>query len=430
MLVRSDYRLRLTLALGLALGLAQLVRAWTLWTFGVVVLVLASPRSRGTHERRRLLTAIAVVAAIAILVPAPWYAHQLNRYDSALFGQPQPDKPVWSRRPLGFFVGAGLPEVVTAPYRPSFSDTFAPIAYSEAWGDYFGVWRWLPDRGPPSAGVRRELVTMSIVGLPFTLLAAAGLARPSGARRPTARALRRAPARRSPSARRSRRRRLLRDVVPDAGRRHREGIVHAHRGPRLGGMLRLRLRRDLRAIPRFSVVFLVVLAGLLAPLGPVPPCRCPAMTDGDHLTNGGTSRLACGVVAVLVVAQLAGWLVYRSVHEEPSALELTERCLRREKLLPVESISYDPIAARARGGALGTEVEGNGVRVAIAESDDEARELADAYLGDRGAEHREPARRPRARALRLGGVRRGLAHPASDDVRLLVRVTSQPASGS
>ena len=164
----------MTLALGLALGLAQLVRAWTLWTFGVVVLVLVVAAVTRHDERRRLLTATAVVAAIGILVPAPWYAHQLSRYDSALFGQPEPEKPVWSRRPLGFFVGAGLPEVVTAPYRPSFSDTFAPIAYTEAWGDYFGVWRWLPDRGPPTAGVRRELVTMSIVGLPFTLLAAAG----------------------------------------------------------------------------------------------------------------------------------------------------------------------------------------------------------------------------------------------------------------
>ena len=39
-LVRSDYRLPGASALGLALGLAQLVRAWTLWTVGVVVFVL------------------------------------------------------------------------------------------------------------------------------------------------------------------------------------------------------------------------------------------------------------------------------------------------------------------------------------------------------------------------------------------------------
>ena len=174
LLSRPDYRLRVAVPLGLTLGLAQLVRAWTLWTLGVVIFVLVLAVITRSRDRRPLLGAIAVIAAMAVLVPAPWYAHQLSRYDSALFGQPQPVEPVWSRRPLGFFVGAGLPEVVTEPYRPSFSRQFAPIAYTETWGDYFGVWRWFPQGEPPSGTVRRELVTMSIVGLPLTLVAIAG----------------------------------------------------------------------------------------------------------------------------------------------------------------------------------------------------------------------------------------------------------------
>jgi hypothetical protein len=174
LLVHSDYRLRATVPLGLALGLAQLVRAWTLWTLGAVVLVLVIAAVTRARDRRPLLGAIAVVAAVALVVPAPWYAHQLSRYDSALFGQPHPDEPLWSRRPLGFFAGVGLPEVVSEPYRPSFSRQFVPIAYTEIWGDYFGVWRWFPSDERPSAGVRRQLVTMSIIGVPFTLLALAG----------------------------------------------------------------------------------------------------------------------------------------------------------------------------------------------------------------------------------------------------------------
>ena len=118
LLVRADYRFRLAALLGVTLGLAQLVRAWTLWTVGVVLLVLVVAAVTRARDRRPLLGAIAVVAALAILVPAPWYAHQLGRYDSAVFGQPHPAEPLWSRRPLGFFVGAGLPEVVTEPYRP------------------------------------------------------------------------------------------------------------------------------------------------------------------------------------------------------------------------------------------------------------------------------------------------------------------------
>jgi hypothetical protein len=174
LLARSDYRLRIALALGLTLGLAQLVRAWTLWTVGVVMVVLVVAALTRSHDRRSLVTAVAVVAVVAALVPAPWYAHQLDRYDSAVFGRPHPAEPVWSRRPLGFFVGAGLPEIVTKPYRPWFRGQFVPIAYTEAWGDYFGVWRWGVQTPAPTSKVKRELVTMSIVGLPFTLLALAG----------------------------------------------------------------------------------------------------------------------------------------------------------------------------------------------------------------------------------------------------------------
>ncbi len=218
MLVRSDYRLRLAVALGLALGLAQLVRAWTLWTFGVVLLVLVVAAVTRPHDRRRLLGAIAVVAAVAILVPAPWYAHQLTRYDSALFGQPHPDEPVWSRRPIGFFVGAGLPEVVTAPYRPV---VLTPVRADRV---HRGVGRLLrrlavaPD-GRATAG-RRPPRTRDDVDRRTAVHPARRrrLARPARSRRPQPGALRRAPARRPAPARRARRRPLLRDVVPDPRR--------------------------------------------------------------------------------------------------------------------------------------------------------------------------------------------------------------------
>jgi hypothetical protein len=95
-------------------------------------------------------------------------------------------------------------------------------------------------------------------------------------------------------------------------------------------------------------------------------------------------RIACALVALLVAAELVGWLVYRSRPHGPSALESTERCLRREKLLPIESIGGDAIAALARGGATATRVEGNGVHIAIAKSDAEAAQLADDYLRTAG----------------------------------------------
>jgi hypothetical protein len=95
-------------------------------------------------------------------------------------------------------------------------------------------------------------------------------------------------------------------------------------------------------------------------------------------------RAACVVVAVIVVAELGGWLAYRSVHHGPTALALTEKCLRREKLLTIESLGGDTIAATATGGAIATRVEGNGVHVAIAGSDSEAADLANEYLHTAG----------------------------------------------
>ena len=95
-------------------------------------------------------------------------------------------------------------------------------------------------------------------------------------------------------------------------------------------------------------------------------------------------RVACVLVGVLVAVQVIGWLAYRWIHDEPTALELTEKCLRREKLLEVRAVGGDPIAGTARGGALATRVGDNGVVVAIARSDDEAAEVADAYLATGG----------------------------------------------
>ena len=95
-------------------------------------------------------------------------------------------------------------------------------------------------------------------------------------------------------------------------------------------------------------------------------------------------RVAIVVVLAFVVAQLVGWLVYRSVHHGPTALSLTDRCLRREKLLSVGPVRDDPVARSAHGGALATRVEGNGVHVAIATSDAEAAALVATYLENTG----------------------------------------------
>lgn len=174
MLVRRRYSTLAAVGAGAALGAAQLVRAWSLWTVGVVLVVLLVALVARREERRALGRAFAVVAIVAVAVPLPWYAYQASQYSNPIFDRPQPDAPLWDRRPLAFFVALGLPDVIDDPVRPSFHDRFAPLAYAEVWGDYYGVWHWNSSGGPPSASEHRETVIQSVVGVPFTLLALAG----------------------------------------------------------------------------------------------------------------------------------------------------------------------------------------------------------------------------------------------------------------
>ena len=174
MLVRRRYSLASALGIGAALAAGQLVRAWNLWTVGVVLLALCVALVTRRSERRAIARALAVAAVAAISLPLPWYAYQATQYENPIFDRPQVEAPLWDRRPLGFYVSLGLPDVLTDPVRPSFSNRFAPVAYSEIWADYFGVWHWNSSGGPPSESEHREMVAQAIVGAPFTLLAIAG----------------------------------------------------------------------------------------------------------------------------------------------------------------------------------------------------------------------------------------------------------------
>lgn len=172
MIVGGRYGRLDAVALGLALGLAQLVRAWSLLTFVVVVSTFAIV---GLRRREAWRSAAWAVAAVA-LVTAPWYVHQQVRYGTPLaFGRETPGEPIWERRPASFYVDPGLSEVVTEPYRPHFTNRFWPTVYAEGWGDWFGVWAWRAAEGRPSPGERRELVGQSAVGILPSAIALAGL---------------------------------------------------------------------------------------------------------------------------------------------------------------------------------------------------------------------------------------------------------------
>jgi hypothetical protein len=154
MLGRGDHRWQLAVATGVALGLAQLVRAFSLWTLAAVVLGFAAARAW-----RQLF----VIVAVAVVVTAPWYVRQAIEYGNPVFDRPTKQEAIWDRRPARFYVGLGLPKVVSDPIRPHFRNEAIPTTYSEIWGDYFGVWRGSRER-------------QSILGFLPTVLALVGWA--------------------------------------------------------------------------------------------------------------------------------------------------------------------------------------------------------------------------------------------------------------
>jgi hypothetical protein len=174
MIVRDDYRLAHGLALGAVLGAGQLVRAFSLWTFAVVLLALGAAALGDPGRRRAILGSVAAAVAATAAVAGPWYVHQAREYSNPIFDRPQVAKPLWERRPVEFYVDPGLPELVTRPYRPSFENRFWPQLYAEWWGDWFGVYAWEAVKGDPSPAVERELTAQSLAGLLPTGLAVGG----------------------------------------------------------------------------------------------------------------------------------------------------------------------------------------------------------------------------------------------------------------
>ena len=173
MLVRRDFRPLPAIALGIALGAGQLVRAFSLWTFAAVVIAFAVAAFLRYAERRTVLTGLAVVVAACAAVASPWYIRQAIHYGNPVFDRPTEDRPIWERRPSSFYFGLGLPQVFTDPVRPNFVNEALPTTYSDLWGDYFGVFGWDAAHAP-TPRQHDELRQQSELGLLPTLLALAG----------------------------------------------------------------------------------------------------------------------------------------------------------------------------------------------------------------------------------------------------------------
>ena len=109
------------------------------------------------------------------MVAAPWYGYRddsLRR--TPIFDRPHSAKPFFERRPASFYLGSGLPQVFTAPYRPHFANSVWPQTYVDIWGDWYGVFAWSRAAGSPSVAARAWLGVQNAVGILPTLLALVG----------------------------------------------------------------------------------------------------------------------------------------------------------------------------------------------------------------------------------------------------------------
>ena len=173
MFVRRSFTLWPGVLLGLVLGAAQLIRAFTVATFAAVAVTFAVAALVEYAPRRQLLTTFAVVGACTAIVAGPWYLRQALKYSNPVFDRPTQEKPVWERRPVAFYTALGLPDVFTQPRRPNYVNNLLPTVYSDLWGDYWGNFRWgAPTL--PTAAVDRQLTLQSELGLAPTALALVG----------------------------------------------------------------------------------------------------------------------------------------------------------------------------------------------------------------------------------------------------------------
>jgi hypothetical protein len=175
MFVRRRYTWRAALGLGVTLGCGEMVRQFSLWTLAVVVLAFAAALWMRAAERRALSASLAITLAACVAIAAPWYVYRSAHYGNVVFDRPHSAKPLWERRPASFYVGTGLPDLFTKPYRPHMVNQAWPETYADIWGDWYGVFEWSKAaRADPSPPANAWLVVQNVIGLLPTALALAG----------------------------------------------------------------------------------------------------------------------------------------------------------------------------------------------------------------------------------------------------------------
>ena len=176
MLAQRRFTWRASFALLAVLGAGVSVMSAGAWTYAAVVAALLVAGLGRYATWRELAVPLGVLVGLTMLVALPLYSYQnAQRGNPFLSGPPNAEGWLLTRKPLAFYTDLGISDVVNAPVRPHYANKLLPTAYTETWGDYFGIWAWATET-PPDGRVKRELQQQSWIGILPTLLGIAGWA--------------------------------------------------------------------------------------------------------------------------------------------------------------------------------------------------------------------------------------------------------------
>jgi 4-amino-4-deoxy-L-arabinose transferase-like glycosyltransferase len=153
--ISGDDRFGNLLKLGLALGLAVLVRQWAFFLFPALIcaVLLLAPR------HKKYWGGLSLVLAISFLVGSWFYFYLNARYGSFLVYGLKPQPAAQIQEKLASLTGLADGKLFSDPVRPSLGNAFIPTMYGDFWGDthaYFLVSIQNKKSGEYMSGVQLE----------------------------------------------------------------------------------------------------------------------------------------------------------------------------------------------------------------------------------------------------------------------------------
>jgi len=122
--------------LGLAVGLSILARQWGLLVLPAIFLFAIYAIFKDHSNFRLSILMMGVCILLPVLVAGWYYFIMFQRLGSLTAWDRRPSNLSLNALPIDFYFGTGSGKLFTDPIRPSFSNQFPAIFYSDTWGDY------------------------------------------------------------------------------------------------------------------------------------------------------------------------------------------------------------------------------------------------------------------------------------------------------